>query len=87
MDIADGDEPARARPGDAEWQHHRYLVGHRLAPYPKAITFNSNGTDDNVRSTGAKDDLDIDRMRQAAADQPLDTREVTWADPEARPRF
>jgi hypothetical protein len=55
-----------ARPGDAEWQHHRYLVNHRLTPYPKAITFNSNGTDSNVRSTGAKDDLDIDLIREVA---------------------
>ncbi len=55
-----------ARDGDAEWQHHRYLVGHRLTPYPKAITFNSNGTDSNVRSTGAKDDLDIDVIREIA---------------------
>ena len=55
-----------SHPGDAEWQHHAYLVRHRLAPYPKAITFNSNGTDGNVRSTGAKDDLDIDVIREIA---------------------
>ena len=52
--------------GDVEWQHHAYLVRHRLTPYPKAITFNSNGTDDDVRSTGAKDDLDIDVIREIA---------------------
>ena len=52
--------------GDAEWQHHAYLVRHRLERYPKAITFNSNGTDSNVRSTGAKDDLDIDVIREIA---------------------
>ena len=34
-----------AHDGDAEWQHHAYLVRHRLTPYPKAITFNTNGTD------------------------------------------
>jgi hypothetical protein len=55
-----------ARRGDAEWQHHAYLVRHRLEPYPKAITFNSNGTDDDVRSTGAKDDLDIGLIREIA---------------------
>ena len=55
-----------ARPGDAEWQHYAYLTRHRLTPYPKAITFNSNGTDDDVRSTGAKDDLDIDVIREVA---------------------
>jgi len=55
-----------ARPGDAEWQHYAYLVRHRLTRYPKAVTFNSNGTDDNVRSTGAKDDLDIDVIREIA---------------------
>jgi hypothetical protein len=54
------------RPGDAEWQHYAYLVRHRLTPYPKAITFNSNGTDDDVRSTGAKDDLDIEVIREIA---------------------
>ncbi len=54
------------RAGDAEWQHYSYLVRHRLTPYPKAITFNSNGTDGNVRSTGAKDDLDIDVIREIA---------------------
>ena len=55
-----------AHTGDAEWQHHAYLVRHRLTPYPKAITFNSNGTDDNVRSTGAKDDLDMSVIREIA---------------------
>lgn len=52
--------------GDAEWQHYAYLVRHRLTPYPKAVTFNTNGTDDNVRSTGAKDDADIDVVREIA---------------------
>ncbi|MGH2837224.1 MAG: hypothetical protein ACRDJY_02610, partial [Thermoleophilaceae bacterium] len=55
-----------AHDGDAEWQHYAYLTRHRLTPYPKAITFNSNGTDANVRSTGAKDDLDIDVIREIA---------------------
>jgi hypothetical protein len=52
--------------GDVEWQHYAYLVRHRLTPYPKAITFNSNGTDDDRRSTGAKDDLDIALVRKIA---------------------
>ena len=55
-----------ARDGDAAWQHYAYLVRHRLTPYPKAITFNSNGTDSDVRSTGAKDDLDIELIREIA---------------------
>ena len=54
------------RAGDAEWQHYAYLVRHRLTPYPKAITFNSNGTDSDVRSTGAKDDLDMAVIREIA---------------------
>ena len=51
--------------GDEAWQFHRYLTEHRLA-YPKAITFNSNGTDDNRISTGAKDDLDLATVREMA---------------------
>jgi len=52
--------------GDGAWQFHRYLTEHRLAPYPKAITFNSNGTDENRISTGAKDDLDLATIREVA---------------------
>ena len=52
--------------GDEVWQHHRYLVGHRLLQYPKAVTFNSNGTDDNRISTGAKDDMDLATVEQVA---------------------
>jgi hypothetical protein len=51
---------------DAAWQFHRYLVDHRLAPYPHAVTFNSNGTDDNRISTGAKDDMDEATVREVA---------------------
>jgi hypothetical protein len=53
-------------PGDAEWQHYAYLVRHRLTPYPRAVTFNSNGTDDDKRSTGGKDDMDIGLVREIA---------------------
>lgn len=43
---------------DEAWQHHKYLA--RRAPqYPRAVTFNSNGVDDNAISTGAKDDMDF----------------------------
>jgi hypothetical protein len=52
--------------GDVEWQHYAYLVRHRLTPYPKAVTFNSNGTDDNRRSTGAKDDADYELVKEVA---------------------
>ncbi|MEA2386404.1 MAG: alpha-galactosidase [Thermoleophilaceae bacterium] len=55
-----------AHDGDAEWQHYAYLIRHRLRPYPEAVTFNSNGTDDNKRSTGAKDDLDMEVIREVA---------------------
>jgi hypothetical protein len=50
--------------GDEEWQHHRYLL--RRAHYPHAVTFNSNGTDDNVISTGAKDDMDFATVQKVA---------------------
>lgn len=43
---------------DEPWQHYKYLDGFRMAPYRREVTFNSNGVDDNVISTGAKDDLD-----------------------------
>ena len=52
--------------GDEPWQFHRYLTGHRLTPYPKAITFNSNGVDRNRISTGAKDDADLRTVRELA---------------------
>lgn len=44
---------------DEPWQHYKYLDGHRMAPYRREVTFNSNGVDGNVISTGAKDDLDF----------------------------
>lgn len=43
---------------DEPWQFSRYLARHRLTPYPKAITFNTNNVDANRISTGAKDDVD-----------------------------
>lgn len=43
---------------DEPWQHYRYLE-QRMPPYRREITFNSNGVDANVISTGAKDDLDF----------------------------
>ncbi len=43
---------------DEPWQHYRYLE-QRMPPYRREIVFNSNGTDDNLISTGAKDDLDF----------------------------
>jgi hypothetical protein len=51
---------------DEPWQFAKYLTGHRLAPYPKAVTFNSNGTDANRISTGAKDDMDYSTVREVA---------------------
>jgi hypothetical protein len=42
---------------DEPWQFGRYLRDHRLAPYAHDLTFNSNGTDSDAISTGAKDDM------------------------------
>jgi hypothetical protein len=53
--------------GDEPWQHHRYLTERRLAPvYERAVTFNSNGTDANRISTGAKDDMDFATIQEVA---------------------
>ena len=52
---------------DEAWQFHRYLTEHRLAPYDHAVTFNSNGIDENRISTGAKDDMDMETVREVAA--------------------
>lgn len=51
---------------DEAWQFHRYLTEHRLAPYDHAVTFNSNGIDQDRISTGAKDDMDIATVREVA---------------------
>ena len=53
--------------GDEAWQFHRYLTEHRLAPYDRAVTFDSNGVDDDRISTGAKDDMDLDTVREVAS--------------------
>ncbi len=52
---------------DEPWQFYRYLTEHRLTPYEKAITFNTNQVDDNVISTGAKDDVDFAEFQKLAA--------------------
>ncbi|MEX2555740.1 MAG: hypothetical protein WEB06_08915 [Actinomycetota bacterium] len=51
---------------DEPWQFYRYLTGHRLIPYQKAVTFNTNQVDDNAISTGAKDDVDFARFEKLA---------------------
>jgi melibiase-like protein len=51
---------------DEPWQYYRYLTEHRLAAYPKAVTFNTNPIDANAISTGAKDDVNFDRFVQLA---------------------
>ena len=53
-------------PDDEPWQHHRYLVDHRMPDWERAVTFNTNGTDDNAISTGAKDDVDFATLQQIA---------------------
>lgn len=52
---------------DEPWQFYRYLTGHRLAPYPKAVVFNTNGVDRNRISTGGKDDVGLAELRRQAA--------------------
>jgi hypothetical protein len=52
---------------DEPWQFSSYLAGHRLTPYPKAVTFNTNQVDENAISTGAKDDVDFERFQSLAA--------------------
>jgi len=52
--------------GDEAWQFHRYLVEHRLAPYPHDVVFNSDGTDANRISTGSKDDMDYATILRVA---------------------
>ncbi|MGH2785600.1 MAG: hypothetical protein ACRDJ1_10075 [Actinomycetota bacterium] len=51
---------------DEPWQFSKYLLEHRLTPYRKAITFNTNQVDDNAISTGAKDDVDFARFVELA---------------------
>jgi len=41
-------------------------VGHRIAPWPHDVVFNSDGTDANRISTGAKDDMDLATVQQVA---------------------
>ncbi|MGH9085058.1 MAG: alpha-galactosidase, partial [Acidimicrobiales bacterium] len=43
---------------DEPWQHWVALSRHRMPPWPKAVTFNTNNVDANRISTGAKDDVD-----------------------------
>jgi hypothetical protein len=58
-----------ARSADEEPVHHaRYLEERRLQPasYRRDVVFNSNGTDADVISTGAKDDMDLATIREVA---------------------
>lgn len=52
--------------GDEAWQFHRYLTEQRMPAYPRAVTFNSNGVDDNRISTGAKDDMNLANIERVA---------------------
>ena len=54
------------RDTDEPWQFASYLRDHRLAPYAADLTFNSNGTDSNAISTGAKDDMDYATVLETA---------------------
>ena len=56
-----------ANPDDEPWQFYTYLTGHRLVPYEKAVTFNTNGVDSNAISTGSKDDASYTRFLPLAA--------------------
>jgi hypothetical protein len=51
---------------DDAWQFHRYLTTRRMTPYRKAVTFNSNGTDRDEISTGAKDDMNLAAIERDA---------------------
>lgn len=51
---------------DEPWQFHRYLAEHRGRKWLRAVTFNSNGVDDNRISTGAKDDMDLAEVERQA---------------------
>lgn len=51
---------------DEAWQFHKYLVRERLETQSYDVTFNSNGIDDEVLSDGAKDDMNMDVVRQVA---------------------
>lgn len=52
--------------GDEPWQFHKYLTRHRMAPWRPTITFNSNGTDRDEISTGAKDDMNLETIERVA---------------------
>ena len=52
--------------GDEAWQFHKYLVDHRLEPYAHDVVFNSDSTDGNRISTGAKDDMDYATVQAVA---------------------
>jgi hypothetical protein len=52
--------------GDEPWQFHKWLVEHRVAPWARDVVFNSDGTDENRISTGAKDDMDLATVQQTA---------------------
>jgi hypothetical protein len=53
---------------DEPWQFAKYLQRHRAPRWGRGdITFNSNGVDDNVISTGAKDDMNFAEVARQAA--------------------
>ena len=52
--------------GDLEWQWHKYLAAHRVVPYHHTVAWNSDKVDQNQRSTGSKDDMDIQAVEQIA---------------------
>jgi hypothetical protein len=54
------------RESDEPWQFTHYLRDHRLTPYAHDIAFNSNGTDSDAISTGAKDDMDYATVLETA---------------------
>ena len=52
--------------GDEAWQFHRYLGRNGSQPAGRQVVFNTNGTDANLRSTGAKDDVDLSVIQTIA---------------------
>lgn len=53
-------------PADEAWQVHRHLQAQGSGSFRREVVFNSNGTDDDVISTGAKDDMDLATVQEVA---------------------
>lgn len=52
--------------GDEGWQWQKYLVEQRIQAFPRSVVFNSDATDQNQISTGAKDDMNYAAVKESA---------------------